>query len=394
MPLQPSGPRSSRRNDAMVMRDLTIGSTGQANSADSPFYVPAILDFLGAIVYRNRDLFLELGRLESSLLQEQLDAVRLTAPIYVCGLARSGSTLLHEVIAAHPGVASHRVKDYPLLFTPYWWRRASAGLRPTAAHERPHRDKMMITIDSPDALEEMLWTAFFPGRHDPKVDNRLGRGDRQPAFEKFYRTHLKKLLLAENADRYAAKANYHVARLPYLLRLFPDARFVIPVREPAAHIASLMRQHRWFSAGQRGNRRALHYFQRSGHFEFGLDRRPMNLGDNARVEAIIEAWANRDEVRGWALLWAMVHEYLADALATDDQLRAAALPVRFEDLCAAPAAVLGKVAAHCGLKNAGPIIERFAPRISKPEYYANPFSAADLAIIREETAPAAGIWGY
>lgn len=375
------------------MSDPSSHAPAPAADIESTFYVPAVLDFLGALVHRHRDFWLGLGRLESTLLEEQLRGVPVASPIYVCGLARSGSTLLHEVIASHPGVASHRIKDYPLLFTPYWWRQASARLRPAPPHERPHRDRMMITTESPDAIEEMLWMAFFPRCHDPAVDNRLAWEDGHPAFEKFYRAHLQKLLLAEKAGRYAAKANYHVARLPYLLKMFPDARFVIPVREPAAHIASLIRQHRWFCAGQGGNRRALEYFRRSGHFEFGLDRRPMNLGDSPRVEGILDAWQSGAEVRGWALMWAQVHEHLAKLLASDARVKAAAMSVRFEDLCAAPAATLRAVLAHCQLQDEA-IVERFAPGIRKPDYYQSPFTAAELALIRAETADAAKRWGY
>src|SRR3954452_11704409 len=145
----------------------------------------------------------------------------------------------------------------------------------------------------------MIWLAFFPDCHDPAVSNELGAGVSRPDFEAFYRSHLRKLLLAEGATRYAAKANYHVARLRYLLRLFPDARFVIPVREPVSHITSLMRMQQRFAAGQRGHRGSLAYMQRTGHFEFGLDRRPMNLGDASRVRAIRRAWAGGEEVRGW-----------------------------------------------------------------------------------------------
>ena len=37
------------------------------------------------------------------LLEEQLNAVPVRMPVYVCGLARSGSTLLHEIVASAPG---------------------------------------------------------------------------------------------------------------------------------------------------------------------------------------------------------------------------------------------------------------------------------------------------
>jgi Sulfotransferase family len=188
----------------------------------------------------------------------------------------------------------------------------------------------MITTESPDALEEMLWMAFFPRCHDPTVCNVLDADASHPAFESFYQMHLRKLLLVERATRYAAKANYHVARLAYLIRLFPDAKLVIPVRAPAEHIASLLRQHRWFSRGQWNNRRALAYMRRSGHFEFGLDRRPMHLGDDQRVRDIAAAWARGDEIRGLAWYWNMVCGYLADLLAADARVRAAALVVPFE----------------------------------------------------------------
>ena len=165
---------------------------------------------------------------EAAQLEEELAAVKVTKPIYVSGLARSGSTLLHEVVSACPGVATHRIKDFPLIDTPYWWRRATAQQRPSAPRQRPHRDKMMITSESPDAIEEMLWMAFFPRCHDPQVSNVLAADVKNAAFEKFYPVHLRKLLLVERARRYAAKANYHVVRLAYLHRLFPDARFIVP----------------------------------------------------------------------------------------------------------------------------------------------------------------------
>jgi hypothetical protein len=351
------------------------------------------LHFLGGLVERQRDFCLRLGRLESSLLAQKLARVPVRMPIYVCGLARSGSTLLHEVVASHGGVATHRVKDYPMAFTPYWWRRATASLPPGPPRERAHHDGMMITTHSPDALEEMLWMAFFPRCHDPAASNVLGAGESHPAFESFYQAHMRKLLLAEAATRYAAKANYHVARLAYLVRLFPDAKFLIPVRSPASHIASLLRQQRWFSAGQRRHPRALAFMQRSGHFEFGLDRRPLNLDDNERVRRIVEAWATGDEVRGLALYWDMVYGYLARLLASDACVRAASLLVRFETLCEAPRETLATMLEHCRLPDAESLARTYAPRIRCPAHQ-NPFSPKELAVIQDETAGTASLFGY
>jgi hypothetical protein len=361
---------------------------------DSPFAVPLLLHVLGGLVHRWPGLWLWLSRVESNGLEREIAGLSIRKPIYVCGLARSGSTLLHEIISSCRSVATQRVKDYPMVFTPFWWRRALAGQHPAAPRERAHRDGMMITTDSPDALEEMLWMAFFPRCHDPSVSNLVGADDHYPAFESFYRTHIRKLLLAEQATRYAAKANYHIARLAYLARLFPDARFVIPIRAPAGHITSLMRQHQWFSQGQRQEPRARAYMQRSGHFEFGLDRRPMHLGDGGRVRRIMAAWSAGDEVRGLAQYWAMVHEYLARLLASNTQVRQAAHVVRFETLCADPAGTLRGVLDHCELPDADRIIERSAPNIRYPTYYTSTLSPDDQEVIHQETGVAARPWGY
>src|SRR3546814_6853228 len=79
-----------------------------------------------------------------------------------------------------------------------------------------------------------------------------------------------------------------------LLKLFPDARFVLPLRDPAAHIASLVKQHRLFCQGERRHPAALDHMQRIGHFEFGLDRRPINVGDGAMGE-ILQAFHDGEE---------------------------------------------------------------------------------------------------
>jgi Sulfotransferase family len=360
----------------------------------SSFHVPAALDWFGWLATRFHPLWHRLGRLETFSLARELQAVHVTMPIYICGLARSGSTLLHQVVSSHPSVATHRLKDYPFLLTPYWSRQATARQPRGQPHERAHQDGILIDANSPDALEEMVWTSFFPRCHDPSASTLLSATDDHPTFASFYRDHIRKLLLAERANRYAAKANYHVARLPYLLQLFPDARFVLAVREPASHIGSLIRQHRRFSEGQRGNRRALEYMQRSGHFEFGLDRRPLNLGDEQRVRTVIEAWKKGEEVRGWARYWSLVYDHLANLLRSNERIRQAAIVVRFETFCDSPAEILRGMLEHCRLPDTETIVEHFAGVVRRLSYYQDPLSADDRSVIRDETAESARWWGY
>jgi hypothetical protein len=366
----------------------------KASEKDTSFHVPSIIHALGGLVHRNPAFWVRLSRLETSLLGPELSGVAIDRPIYVCGLARSGSTLLHELIASHPGVATLRNKDYPMLFTPYWWRRASAKFPPSPAKERPHQDGVMVSPESPDALEEVFWRAFFPRCHDPSIGSILDGNVREPAFESFYRAQIRKLLLAEGATRYAAKANYHVARLQYLVKLFPDSRILVPVRAPESHIASLKRQHEIFTRGHRRFPRSLAYMKRAGHFEFGLDRRPLNLGDDMEVRRIQDAWKSGDEVRGLALYWNMVYAYLKTLLESDASLQRVARVVKFEDVCSTPRESLFAALRHCELPEADSVSATYAVRIREPNYYDSGLSRTDRATIREVTAATAERWGY
>jgi hypothetical protein len=346
------------------------------------------------LVHRYPEFWIRLGEFESGVLAEELRGAPVRAPIYICGLARAGSTLLHEVVADHPGVATHRSKDFPLVFTPYWWRRATAGLPAGAPRERPHADGVTVTTESPDALEEMVWMAFFPDCHRPATSAVLGAADRHPVFESFYDRHIRKLVLAEGASRYAAKDNYHVARLGYLTRLYPDARILIPVRAPADHVASLLRQHRLFCAGQRAHPRALAYMRRSGHFEFGLDRRPLNLGDRDRVQQIVEALTGGDEARGLALYWDMVYGHLWRVRDADPAVRGRSFIVRFEDVATAPGTTLRAALRHCELPDADAVAAPHAARIRQPTSNPSELTTSELAVIRRVTARTAALWGY
>ena len=92
-------------------------------AATTSFAVPAWVDWLGGSVARRPRLWQRLGRLESSALRERIQATPIQAPVYVSGLARSGSTVLLEMLAAHPDMATHRYRDFPLVYTPWWWNR-------------------------------------------------------------------------------------------------------------------------------------------------------------------------------------------------------------------------------------------------------------------------------
>ena len=367
----------------------------QAGPADG-FQVTPWIDALGGFIARHQGLWTRIGNLETRLLADELSEVRIRQPIYVAGLARSGSTILLELLARHPDVVSHRYRDYPPVFTPYMWNRLleRTPQREVEPAERSHKDGIKVTPDSPEALEEVLWMAFFPQLHDPAHSAVLDRATRNPAFESFYRDHIRKLLRVRGGRRYLAKGNYNVTRLAYLLEIFPDARFVIPVRDPRWHIASLMKQHALFCAGGEQNPKTVRHLQRVGHFEFGLDRRPVNAGDPATVEQVLACWQEGHEVEGWARYWSHLYGHVADQIEANPELRAAALIVRYEDLCGTPEITLPAVLDHVGLAVPEEVLAELARTLRFPSYYQPRFTADELATLERHTAATAWRFGY
>lgn len=369
---------------------MTEASAKSGATEVEGFHVTNGMDRLSGLVAHHPGPWIGLGNLETQLISGIVDPRPVERPIYIAGLARSGSTILLETLAQHPDVATHRYRDFPFLFTPYLWNRW-LDLIPRKTEqpsERSHADGIAVTSESPEAFEEVLWMAFFPRLHDPSCSNVLDQSTQHASFERFYRDHQRKLLAVRRRNRYVAKGNYNVSRLGYLLRLFPKARFVVPLRDPVWHIASLMKQHALFLRGQDGNPKAARHLRRVGHYEFGQDRRPMNLADPAATEEIIELWRRGEELRGWARYWSQVHHFIADALDLDPALRRAVQIVRYENLCAEPRATISALLTHCGLQPTPGFLTSAAGRFRLPTYYRPAFNERELELIADETAAA------
>lgn len=360
------------------------------------FRVPWEQRFFGSIMERFGGACRAIGNLETRVLQEKLERVRIDRPIYIAGVARSGSTVLLEKVTALPGMASHQYRDFPFIQFPAAWNRyLSFAPRGTPAPvERAHGDRILVTPESPEAMEEILWVAFFPRLHDPRVSNVLGADTENPAFEEFYRDHIRKMLLVRRGKRYVAKGNYNLTRLGYLLRIFPDARFVIPVRHPVMHCASLLKQHRLFLRAEKDDPAVSHYMRRVGHLEFGSGRTPVNAGDTARTESVLGLWSRGEDARGTARYWNDMYSFVMRALAASPALAAASLVVRFEDLCTAPEETLGKMFAHCGLPVGEHELKCAASGISSPSYYKPGFTDAEMRAVLDETQEARALLNY
>jgi hypothetical protein len=378
---------------------MTTSSAQDSRSdatSDSGLSVPTWMHVLGGWIHRHPQAWIKLGNIETRVVQDAIADIKVDKPVYVAGLARSGTTVLLERLAEHPQVATHRYADFPPLLTPYWWNRW-LSLVPHSrevAQERAHKDGIAVTSQSPEAFEEMLWMAFFADIHDPARCGTFDREASHRAFECFYDEHIRKLLAIRKRQRYVAKGNYNLVRLGYLHKLYPEARFVVAIRDPVWHIASLMKQQKLFATGEANQPRALEHMRRVGHFEFGLDRRAINVGDSAMTARITELWETGQEVEGWALYWADIYRHVADVLDADPALREACLVVRYEDLCSQPEDMLQRLHAHCQLPVSPQTIKEAAAGLHPPTYYRPQFNEQDLSLIKEITQPVTARFGY
>ena len=137
--------------------------------------------------------------------------IAIVQPICVTGLARSGTMIVLELIAAQAGVVTHRYADDPLIFTLFWWEQIGRAGEATGHAGGAHaRGRHHATPESPEALEEVLWMAFFPDADDPAKTNVVDAWDACRRVQTFYRDHIRKLLLCRGGRRYAAKGNYNL----------------------------------------------------------------------------------------------------------------------------------------------------------------------------------------
>lgn len=343
----------------------------------------------------SRPLWKLLSGLETAVVADEIEKQRIKQPVYVTGIARAGTTIVSEMLACSPQLTSHQYADFPFLFTPFWrnWLAQRSQLATPAVVERAHRDRIQITHASAEAFEEVLWMAFDRDLHRSRAITPMDEGQAPKGFGPFYQQHIKKLLAVRNRPRYLAKGNYNLLRIPWLVDQMDNPRFVLMVRHPRWHIASLMKQHALFLQAQQADPRTGGQLAASGHFEFGPLRRAAAYQGMALQQQVTRLWESGEEVRGWARLWAQGYA-LALQYQADPSLAPHLLVVRYEDLCAKPEATIDAIARHCGLEDFANITQQYCQRLSPPEYYQPDFSALEQQAIDEETAELASRLGY
>lgn len=361
--------------------------------------MPAGLYWFVRFVNATAPLFIKLGQLESKFLASRMAAIPIDRPIYILGLPRAGTTISAQMLSEHPDVTTHRYSDFALPYTPWWWNRFFPKLPINALRspvERVNRDRLHVTRDSSEGVEEMIWLRFFDQLHDPSRSNVLDDSALNSEFETFFKDHIRKLLLVRGRSRYVSKNNPCLTRMRYLRRIFPDARFLLYVRNPIDHAASVLKQDRLFTDLARDDQRLVKMNRVTGFHEFGPNWVPVNLGNDATTQEISRC---RDEgrlVRARALQWAAVFGFITEQLKHDPELARAVCVVRYEDLCVKPDETIDRILDHTGLSQDAftPMRMKYISKLSLPDYYRPNFSVQERAEIIALTKDVAAHFGY
>ena len=181
----------------------------------------------------------------------ELGNTPITAPIFILGLPRSGTTFLHDLMAEDPEnqVPRNWQTIYPAPRPPGFKAAASKSVRdvnrqlkifgslaPGFSNLHP------ITADSPQECSEITAHVFQSLRFDtthrvPGYFAWLERYGHLDAFA-FHRRFLQ-YLQNGTASRWVLKCPDHTFSLDAILQTYPDARFIVVHRDPIAVLSSV-----------------------------------------------------------------------------------------------------------------------------------------------------------
>ncbi len=254
-----------RLDDAALLEDARR-RTGLEDFGDDSFRAPlgvlvrslddeAGLSLLGRIAARQ-----DLLRLLSSRLRMQADCKRhpeisagsIRRPIFVTGLPRTGTTLLHGLLAQDP--ASRPPLSWEMMYPSPPPSRSLSGRDPRIAlADRQIRWFHRLSpgfgaIHSTGALlpEECLVIAshcfvgfqFQTMYHVPSYQRWLEQQDLGVSYE-WHRRFLQHLQWRHPTERWVLKAPAHLFGLEALLRVYPDASIILTHRAPLEVVGSL-----------------------------------------------------------------------------------------------------------------------------------------------------------
>ena len=311
--------------------------------------------YLAKLIFKYKELWIKFSDFEYNFVKNNIQNKNIINPIYITGLARSGTTIMLEKLSMHKEFAYHSYRDFPMIFTPYFWNKTLIFLdrfiKDKNYYERSHKDGISINSNSPEAFEEVIWRLFFNGlanKDSPILDS----GTDNYSFAQFYHKHILKLLHAKSAKRYLTKANYNISRIDYIKKLYPDSKFIIMIRNPVDHINSIIKQDKLFTKKHRNSNKTRDYMHLSGHFEFGLSKKLIKF-DQDKSNKIESLFKKQNFARGWGVYWNIIYQYIYQKYKNDENVYFC----RYETLCKNPESEISNIQKFCQIEENNKLLQ-------------------------------------
>jgi Sulfotransferase family len=330
---------------------------------------------LHRLSFGTRSVQVGLADIEQQVFRKQLQQIAIHEPVFVTGLPRAGTTLLLELCVASGEFATHTYRDMPFILTPMLWRQFSAKFaHADVPRERAHGDGMLVSVDSPEAFEEIVWHTFWKSQYQSKRIIPWGSANDED-FTSFFHNHVKKIIALHSDGltsrvRYISKNNLNIARIGLIKRCIADAIVIVPFRQPLQHAASLLLQHRNFLTIHAEDTFAREYMAGIGHFDFGENLRPINF-DNWLESA---RYKDATTINFWLEYWTACYGSLLRKAGSQVHL------LSYEGLCNKAATGLNRLADVLRLANRDEFIAQ-ASRMKQSTSYSTGLGEPDSELL-------------
>lgn len=224
--------------------------------------------------------------------------------LFICGLPRSGTTILMRALYETKKFASLTYRDMPFVFMPNIWSKISSRFKSSVERKRIHDDDILINIDSPEALEEIFWRIKLKNQYIYSDKLKTHKVDSFTLSE--FRNFISLILYKYKKKNYLSKNNNNILRIESLIECFPNSTIIIPFRDPLQHANSLLRQHKNFTKIQKENKFIKNYMSYLSHYEFGIIHRPYFFSEDKSFDF------DQNSLKYWLNLWINVYKNLLE----------------------------------------------------------------------------------
>ena len=230
---------------------------------------------------RFNKLFLFLSNFENNFFQ--IDRLKIKNPVFICGMARSGTTFLTHLLDSSNYFSTFKYKYLPFYKTPIFWNYINnLFYLSKKKRQRLHGDNLQININSPDSFEELIWKNFLEDYalkgYWQKVEY-----DETSDLPKNLDLFIKKIIHINKINRYLSKNNNNIFRVKYLLKKYPDSKIIIVIRNPVDLAFSSAKVHFKFLKYHETIKNFSEELSELGHYEFGFQRKMFNLRGNKQL---------------------------------------------------------------------------------------------------------------